>query len=169
LLTDKPPVINTLTGNDKFNCGGQFSQLLIFYNQYVITWDVNHIWVLDLDVGKIIGCHSNLGKIHDVAVCGHEVFVLVNNRERFLRRLILTTERVLESSCLDAVIAGSEEQAATSDAAEKSGFNITSALMKVPFMALEVFDTHVMNYHSSSFLPHHVSGVSFPQAFSKIL
>ena len=133
-------MIQTLIGNDsKFNSSGQFGQLLIFYNQYVITWDTNHIWVLDLDIGNVIGCHSNLGKIRDVAVCGHEIFVLVNQRERFLRRFILTTERVLDSSCLDAVIAGSEEPGEDQAvAAEKSGFDITSALMAVPFMSLEV-------------------------------
>ena len=141
LLADKPPVIRTLSGNDtKFNSSGQFGKLLTFYNQYVITWDANRIWVLDLDLGNVIGCHSNLGKIRDVAVCGHEVFVLVNQRERFLRRFILTTERVLDSSCLDAVIAGSEDagEAETEEGAEKSGFSLASALMNVPFMALEV-------------------------------
>ena len=130
-----------MIGNDnKFNSGGQFGQLLLFYNQYVITWDINHIWVLDLDAGKVIGCHSNLGKIREVAVCGHEIFVLVNQRERFLRRLILATERVLDSSCLDAVIAGSEEPAEPSAVPAKSGFSLTSALMKVPFMDVEVLE-----------------------------
>ena len=110
---------------------------MIFHNQYVITWDTNHIWVLDLALGNIIGCHSNLGKIRDVAVCGHEVFVLVNQRERFLRRLILTTERVVDSSCLDAVVAGSKEPELP-DMTRKPGFGIASALLKVSHMGMEV-------------------------------
>lgn len=145
LLAAKPTVMRTLTGNDtKFNSSGQFGKLLTFYTQYVITWDTSHIWVLDLDIGNIIGCHSNLGKILDVAACGHEVYVLVNQREKFLRRFIVTTERVLEASCLDAVIAGNEDtsqQAETLEKTEKSGFDVMNALMSVPFMAVKVFYT----------------------------
>ena len=147
LLADKPPIIQTLIGNDnKFNSNGQFGQLLVFYNQYIITWDIHHIWVLDVDLGNVIGCHSNIGKIRDVTVCGHEIFILLNQRERFLRRLILTTERVLDSSCLDAVVAGSEKAEETmTSGAGKPGFDITSALMKVPFMSLEVLTVVIYN------------------------
>ena len=138
LLSDKPPIIQTLIGNDnKFNSNGQFGQLLIFHNEYVITWDTNHVWVLDLDLGNIVGCHSNLGKVRDVAVCGHEVFILVNQRERFLRRLILTTERVVDESCLDAVVAGSKEPEPP-DLTRKPGFGIASALLKVSHMGIGV-------------------------------
>ena len=142
LLAEKPPVIRTLTGNDgKMNSSGQFGQLLAFYNQYIVTWDQSHIWVLDLDVGSVIGCHSNLGKIRDVAVCGHEIYVLGNQRERFLRRFTVVTERVLDSSCLDAVVATGDETVdapQVPETAEKTGFDMSSALMKIPFMALEV-------------------------------
>lgn len=136
LLSDKPAIISTLIENDnKFSSNGQFGKLLMFYNQYVLSWDPNHIWVLDLDIGNVIGCHSNLGKIRDVSVSGHEVFVLFNQRERFLRRFVLVTDRVLDSSCLDAVKAGEAE---APKGAGKPGFNLGSALMKVPFMTVKV-------------------------------
>ncbi|XP_028395914.1 tectonin beta-propeller repeat-containing protein 2-like isoform X2 [Dendronephthya gigantea] len=138
LLSEKPPVISTLIENDnKFSSNGQFGKLLVFYNQYVLSWDPSHIWVLDLDIGKVMGCHSNLGKIRDVSVSGHEVFVLLNQRERFLRRFVLATERVLDSSYLDAVKAGEE---AIPTGAGKPGFNLGSALMKVPFMNVKTED-----------------------------
>lgn len=79
----------------------------MFHGEYVVTWDSNHIWVLDIEQGVVIGCHSNLGKICSVSVCGHEIFVLLYQTECFLIRLVLTTERVVESPCLDAVVAGS--------------------------------------------------------------
>lgn len=113
LLADKPQTIYTLTGNDKINSGGQFGQLLIYYDKFVVTWDQSHLWILDLQEGIVVGCHSNLGKIRDVTVSGHELFVLVNQRERFLRRFTLVNEKLGPSS-IDAVIAVHEGVAKTS-------------------------------------------------------
>lgn len=95
------------------NSGGQFGQLVMYYNKFVVTWDQNHLWVLDLREGAVIGCNSNVGKIRNVTVSGHELFVLLNQKERFIRRFTIVSED-LGPTCLDAVIAIHEDEAKTS-------------------------------------------------------
>ena len=69
----------------------QFGSLLVFNNQFIVTWQGSCVWVMDPGTGYIIGCHSNLGCVVDVSVCGNELFILSKGEEHFIRKIVFET------------------------------------------------------------------------------
>lgn len=102
LMNENPPGIRTLTPLpspslaaatriDQFDLAlPQFGRLQIFHGQFVITWDLHRLWVLDTSPCALV-CyhHSYHGDICDVCTVGHEVYVLQHKGERLIKKFSL--------------------------------------------------------------------------------
>ena len=67
LVTENPPAIRTLslpTGHinetSTSNQVPQFTKLLIFHGQFIVTWDSLRLWVLDTSPCSVLGYLDNL-------------------------------------------------------------------------------------------------------------
>lgn len=69
----------------------QFGTLIPFDNQFLVSWQGSSVWVMDPGTGYIIGCHSNLGYVTDVAVCNNELYVLSKGDQHFIRKIVFET------------------------------------------------------------------------------
>ena len=65
----------------------QFGPLMVFSDNYLVSWQGPCMWVLDPNQGVVVGCHSNLGCIVGVAVSNEELFVLTKGNENFVRSI----------------------------------------------------------------------------------
>lgn len=88
------PEICTLNLPSSFNENGvqmepkQFGPLVVFANDFILSWHGSCIWVLEPNLGVVAGCHSNFGCIVDVATCGSEMFVLSKSEDQCVRRIV---------------------------------------------------------------------------------
>ena len=69
----------------------QFGKLLVFSDRFLVSWQGSCLWVIDPSTGCVIGCHSNLGFIVDVALTGNELYVLSKGETNFIRQIIFET------------------------------------------------------------------------------
>ncbi|XP_065660832.1 tectonin beta-propeller repeat-containing protein 2 [Hydra vulgaris] len=69
----------------------QFGKMLVFSERFLVSWQSSCLWVIDPTTGCVIGCHSNLGSIVDVALTGNELYVLSKGETNFLRQIIFET------------------------------------------------------------------------------
>ena len=65
-----------------------FGPLVVFANNFLLSWQGSCIWVLDPNLGVVAGCHSNFGSIVGVATYNNEMFVLSKSDEQFIRRIV---------------------------------------------------------------------------------
>ena len=95
LTSENPPGIKVLAplppclSKHSPDFQAQFGSLLIYHGQFLVTWDVSRLWVLDTSPCSLVGFHSNLGDIVDVSTVGHEIYVLQRGGERLLMKLSL--------------------------------------------------------------------------------
>ena len=65
-----------------------FGPLAVFAGDFLLSWQGSCIWVLDPNLGVVVGCHSNFGSIVDVATCSNEMFVLSKSEGQYIRRIV---------------------------------------------------------------------------------
>ena len=87
------PAISTLNLPSSLDADGpqsepkHFGPLVVFASDFLLSWQGSCIWVLDPNLGVVVGCHSNFGSIVDVATCSNEMFVLSKSEGQYIRRI----------------------------------------------------------------------------------
>lgn len=102
LMNENPPGIRTLTPLPSPSLAAatrpeslsltapKFGRLQNFHGQFVVTWDLQRLWVLDTSPCALV-CyhHSYHGDIADVCTVGHEVYLLHHKGERLIKKFSL--------------------------------------------------------------------------------
>ena len=65
----------------------QFGPLVNFNEVFLLSWQGSCLWVVDPNTGSVVGCHSNLGCVVDVALYNNNVYVLTKGEEHFIRKI----------------------------------------------------------------------------------
>ena len=88
------PEITTLNLPSSIDSNGvqaepkHFGPLVVFASDFLLSWQGSCIWVLDPNLGVVVGCHSNLGSIVGVSTCNTEMFILSKSDEHSIRRIV---------------------------------------------------------------------------------
>ena len=67
----------------------QFGPLVVYADDYLLSWQGSCVWVLDPNSGHVAGCHSNFGFVVDVATANEDIFILSKGDLNFVRRISL--------------------------------------------------------------------------------